>query len=885
MILSNVRLYTWVDVEEVLLRAQQKGDWPEWLVWTRAYWDGLTFGIRPGKREAAIAWLAEVFDPRFDKKTASIVLESVQERPRRLEVLFEETKEGPESPRFIPTLARPAVLWPFREREHPSSLPSDLPPVIAFHSFKGGVGRTIHALALARALAEQKSRVLLVDGDLEAPGLTWLLRTRLPDPLVSFVDFLALVHGDPDPSATNSIELVANRLRTVLLDGIYALPAFRSVTQFTSLEVRPEHLIQGAEDPFILTTILAKLGKSLNAGAVIVDLRAGLSEISAGLLLDPRVYRVLVTTLSGQSMQGTCQLLELLGRLAPSKKEEEPLPALIIAQVPEDYQKQNLLVNPIEQLLTAASPFWESRAGGDEGEPDLPLVTRFDSSLIVLPDAWDEVIKRLSSLVDQIAALIDWLPAISSKDFEAEVLQIDIQEIQHRRRELADFTERLTYAETGDIKEFLTIRPLRHLASDFSTNVPIAVIVGAKGAGKTYTFLQTVRRRTWQTFAQDAGIAEVSIEAFVCPVLKSKNLQEMANKIVQDTRQKTAEMLGLSIPHDTQSILDYLWDSLKEGFHEGQWRERWLNVIAWSAGFEVGKDGAGRRFTDYLCEKKQHVVAVIDGLEDLFQDLSSKESEQTALRALLQDVPEWLEQQPYRPLGLLAFVRQDMVLNAVRQNPAQLMARYEPYALRWSSEEALRLVAWISVKAGAPIRLSIEQLQKMSKPDLVNALVPLWGRKLGHESSREAPSAEWVIPALSDLKGQIQAWDLARFLYKAAEASVNDTYWQNRLLVPKAIRGALRECSGGKIEEIGIENTALKNVFSRLRDLPDDSKQIPFAREQVNLKIEELQTLEDNGVVLREGEEYYMPEIFRLGLGFRLRAGKRPRVLTLVRRA
>jgi hypothetical protein len=355
---------------------------------------------------------------------------------------------------------------------------------------------------------------------------------------------------------------------------------------------------------------------------------------------------------------------------------------------------------------------------------------------------------------------------------------------------------------------------------------------------------------------------------------------------VQETRQKTAETLGLSIPHNIQSILlDYLRDNLKEGLHAGHWRERWLNVIAWSAGFEVGKDGAGRRFADYLHKRKQYVVAVIDGLEDLFQDLSSKESEQTALRALLQDVPEWLEQHPSRPIGLLVFVRPDMVLNAVRQNPAQLIAKYEPYALRWSSEEALRLVTWIAVKAEAPIDLSIEQLQEMSRQDLVNALVPLWGRKLGSERSREARSAEWVILALSDLKGQIQARDLVRFLHSAAQASVKDAYWRDRLLVPTAIRGALPECSREKIEEISIENTALKNVFSRLRGLPEDSKQIPFTREQVGLNTEELQTLEDNGVVLREGEEYYMPEIFRLGLSFRLKSGKRPRVLTLVRQA
>ena len=888
MIPSDVRLYTWVDVEEVFLCAQQEGDWPEWLVWARAYWDSLTLGILLDKQDEALKWLSRKFDPRFDAKQALILLESIQEKPRQLKVLFEETTDKPSRPRFTPRLARPSVLLPHYEPEHPATLASDLPPVVAFHSFKGGVGRTLLTLALAKGLVEQgkRSRVLLVDGDLEAPGLTWLLDKRFPHRPISFVDFLALVHGDPTPTAEDSIELVADRVRDMFLEGIYVLPAFRSVGQFTSLEVKPEHLIQGAEDPFILTTMLAKLGKSLDVRAVILDLRAGLSELSTGLLLDPRVYRVLVTTLSSQSIEGTRYLLELLGKLAPSKQEEEPLPAFIISQVPDDFRKGDLVAPYEERLLEAAKPFLEDAQENDT--PDLPHpVSYFDPNLTVLPDTWDEVMRRLrqSNLIQQISPLIDWLPGLPLDEAE---LQINVEELKQKREQLAQFAKSLIYAEIGDIEDFLSIPPLNHLASDFSAKVPIAVIVGAKGSGKTYTFLQTVRRATWQTFVRDAGIPQPSIAAAVCPVLKSRNLHKKANTIVQETEQKTAKTLGLSSPRDIQSILDHLRDNLKTDLHEGQWRDLWLNVIAWRAGFEVGRNDAGRRFADYLREKRQFVVAVMDGLEDLFQNLTSEKNEQTALRSLLQEVPDWLEQQPSRPIGLLIFACQDLVLNAVRQNSAQLMARYEPYALRWSPEEALRLVAWITIKG--PLELPIEQLQEiqeiqeMSERDLVDKLVPLWGRKLGRPRSREGRSAEWVIAALSDFKGQIQARDLVRFLHEAAQASVGDKYWKDRLLVPQAIRNAVKKCSEKKIEEIGIENKRLGAIFDNLRSLSEDARQIPFTQEQVGLDRQELKTLEENGVVLREGEEYYMPEIFRWGLNFKLKTGVRPRVLTLSRR-
>ncbi len=924
MIPADIRLYTWVDVEEVLIQALKGPDWPDWLVWAQAYWDGLTLGIRPEKEEAAKEWLYAEFDPRFDKEKLVIKLESVNEDDvRELSVSLEITDEEVTSHRFKPSFARSLVIRPFYEQEHPTALSPDLPPVIAFHSFKGGVGRTLHALALAFAMVKKgrtttgyewgasgwgdrpapvnESRILLVDADLEAPGLSWLVSKKLPRPPVSFVDFLALIHSDPDPSASESVNLVANRLKDALVDGIFILPAFRSSNKFNSIDIKPEHLIQGSKDPFILTTMLSTLGKVLNADAVIVDLRAGLSELSSSLLLDPRVYRVLVTTLSGQSIEGTCQLLKILGEHAPSKNDEDPLPALILSQIPLQFKKGDLLDQYYERLLIASNSIRESLEG-DQNDEQLeeitanylksPLISDFDSNLFVLPDEWDEVRTRIhkSDLIEKISEIIDWLPGLPIEVSPAKSQSSDLQEkqssdLQEKRKNLATYSRQLVYAEKGKIDDFLTITPLRNLAFNFSANVPIAVIIGAKGSGKTYTYLQMALRKNWKEFAQNAGSKEASINALICPVLKSKNLEESANQIVYDARCNSSEELGLSNPCDLTDIYDYVRDGLKENLHEGQWRERWLNILAWNLGFEVKKEGAGRKFADYLRSKKQHVVMIIDGLEDLFLQVSSNENEQTAVRALLQDVPEWLEQQPARPIGLLVFVRQDIVLNAITQNYAQLIAKYDTYSLKWSAEEALRLITWIAIKADIlENKISDPELQEMNTSKLTDKLIPLWGRKLGRKNSREARSATWVITALSDLKGQIQARDLVRFLYIASQASIGDTYWFDRLIVPTATRKALSECSKEKLTEIEMENETLKDIFSKLRKL--DDKQVPFTLEQTtNLTLLELKILENNGVVLREDEEYYMPEIFRLGLNFRLKVGAKPRVLTLARRA
>ncbi|NEQ88687.1 MAG: ParA family protein, partial [Moorea sp. SIO2I5] len=302
----------------------------------------------------------------------------------------------------------------------------------------------------------------------------------------------------------------------------------------------------------------------------------------------------------------------------------------------------------------------------------------------------------------------------------------------------------------------------------------------------------------------------------------------------------------------------------------------------------------GRDFHKYIAEKKQKIVAVIDGLEDLFQEFAQNDDQQTALRALLQEVPQWLEQQPFRCLGIIIFVRQDILTASVRQNYGQMKSRYQPYTLKWNEESVLRLVAWVADKAKIPLKLESAALQDMNaalqdmnEAELTEALTPLWGQKLGSDRSRQARSAQFVIAALSDYNGQIQSRDVVRLLNIAAAKSISiddKNYWQDRVLVPKAIRDSLADCSKEKIEEIKLENEPLRTVFNKLRELPKVQKKSPFQLESISLSAEDISLLKQNGVIIADGDDYYISEIFRLGLGFSQNVG-RPKIMALARRA
>jgi MinD-like ATPase involved in chromosome partitioning or flagellar assembly len=881
-------LDTWLDVEDALLQSVEGSNWPSWFVGARAYWDGVLLRVRTGSMSSAKKWLQELFDPRIREPEPNlfcdflIALESSNGKQRTLPVTFEETDESPVEARLAPTFARPAFVQRTAPRLlSPAPFPEGSPVIFAFHSFKGGVGRTVHALALAQTIAESKGSVLLVDADLEAPGITWLLESRLPSPPISFADLLALFHGDPDPSARESIELASTRLQDASLNGLYVLPAFRSTRAFHSLEIRPEHLSQGRPDAFVLSTLLAALGRSLSVDAVVIDLRAGLSELAAGLILDPRINRVFVTTLSGQSLDGTEMVLDLVAKRAPSSSEDHPVPTVILNQVPPDFGASGALTAVEERLLWAVARTIDTDVDA-LGDVALSGPSWFDTGLLTLSRMWDEALAAIqrSQIRETVQPIAGMLPARQPQILAAPT-PADLDAARAKLRETAG---RLIFAEKGEGDDFLPISPLRRLIADHRNQLPIAVVVGAKGAGKTYTYLQAIRRVSWHQFVTDAKETGSSINAKLCPILQPQNVSGDVPALLQQARESVARDLKLGLPLNAFQIQDTVRGWLKQDLHEGEWRERWLDLMAWAIGFRANESGAGREVPDRLAKGGHNVLLMLDGLEDLFQNLAAVEAEQRALRALLQEVPNWLGQQPDRVIGVLIFVRRDMVAGAVRQNSAQLLARYEPYALKWDRLEALRLVAWVGLKSALFPNLTVDKIRQSALDQLTEELVPLWGRKLGADKSREGRSAEWVIAALSDFRGQIQARDIVRFLHLAAQRSAATSQWEDRVLTPTAIRDAVADCSTAKIGEISQENPALSQVFEKLKALASDLKSVPFRRDEAGLTAEELLMLELNGIVVAEEDGYYMPEIFRRGLDFRLPLGKRPKVLALARR-
>ena len=89
-------------------------------------------------------------------------------------------------------------------------------PVVAFHSYKGGVGRTLSLLAFAKAWSEMQGekKLLIIDSDIEAPGLSWL-QGKIDENGFSYLDLLTMLQDSQDIESV--VEFATEQIRNSVI--------------------------------------------------------------------------------------------------------------------------------------------------------------------------------------------------------------------------------------------------------------------------------------------------------------------------------------------------------------------------------------------------------------------------------------------------------------------------------------------------------------------------------------------------------------------------------------------------------------------------------------------------------------------------------------------
>lgn len=903
---------TWLDVARRLAKPDARvAARAIGLTRARVGWFGVLVEASFNVDEEKVAvWLEPLFPGRIRKAPLRLTLEG-PDLTAALPVEFSLVMDGAT---YRPTFGvidgaiefAPAKIPPARARPV---------PIAAALSVKGGTGRTTSAIGLAVHWSGRSGRpILLVDADLEAPGISYLFRAEAGEAKISLEDVIALAHSEDDPEAPRTIEYAAERLRDHLLKrNVIVLPLRRDLDELASSAIRPEHL-STPEHPYVLADILSQIASRLDCAGVVVDVRAGLVPIGVNLAMDPDVSPLIVTTLSDQALKATGAFVRFISRELRNAGAEPKRPLIIVNRVPTLFRQTGIdlrLLEPlVSDLLASLVPDQGGELSASQGI--------FDESVGLEPYAQLEISELpemqvssadWSSFLDQLNSSGFALSAASSFDLwiDGELGQLietannpsfsgnPIRDVADRRGLLATFANNLISAENikGAVGKPLVTRPLAALTQRFQSEAPIAISEGAKGTGKTLAARYFIAQRTWQAVVSELVGKRGAASALILPVCASIQSSAAYQLEVDLARQQVSEALGLSDPQKASDTTAWLGEQLADVRSERAWVSIWLDVIAWAAGFQPNEAGAGEGFLNLLRDQGQTVVALLEGLEELYTS-SDEPGVAPAMRAALVSLPQRLRSEMRRPLGLVLFARRDTVDSAIVQNLDQYRREYAPFALTWTDDDVLELAAWMATKAGALGPLWNPDFGQLSQEQKERELEALWGRKLGPDDTprrrtREAYTATWIIAVLSDLQGRLVPRDLIRLLANAAEVSITQeeraTYGE-RLLVPRALKDAVAPTSEDKVTDTEEEIKELGPIFAKFRKQAE-TLSVPLdqsAIDQLELTPQEVDTLKRHGIVFGENAPYEVPELFRRGLRLK-HAGARRSVVNLFRRA
>lgn len=164
------------------------------------------------------------------------------------------------------------------------------PPTISFYSCKGGVGRSTAIAICAAGLAARGHDVLVVDLDIEAPGLGSLLVKAEDSPEYGAIDFLVEdnLSGVDANFVRNCISPAS--LIVGLPGSVDVLPAIgrRSLDYPHNLIAKLGRALLDDDGQPLVDQVRALISAAVATrayGAIFVDVRSGLSESSAAALL------------------------------------------------------------------------------------------------------------------------------------------------------------------------------------------------------------------------------------------------------------------------------------------------------------------------------------------------------------------------------------------------------------------------------------------------------------------------------------------------------------------------------------------------------------------------------------------------------------------------
>lgn len=701
--------------------------------------------------------------------------------------------------------------------------------VVTFYSFKGGVGRSTALAFVANILAVQGYRIVMIDFDLEAPGLSFAHPVDVPEATTyGVLDYVHQRYLTPE----ENIPAIDECIRQISISArgeLYLIPAGAYDEDYIHrlADLNIHSLYQSKANP--IHQLLEDVKKSLKPDIILIDARTGFTDMGAVALFDQADLGIICFSPTKQSYAG----LEWVVKAASKQRKYNGIPDLRFLLTPmppvASIQQQEWLGQAADWI----TKYWDIPPGVTVDE--LYYYVPYNSNIMTLESLFENV---PTAILDSYLPVADVISASLPEQNPIIFANADVKISEDRKEILDELRFRSPTAQEVDVTEIPTIF---QRTGDFPKFLQDRtwLVRGAKGAGKTLLFRLFIEQpdtarilakpyEDLQNVGFVSGHGPLNLHRTFLTSGSLEDYEKLAGR--QNWAQFWPHYLLFRLAAERKDLQPLFSDPflLHVCKHEDVSHKE---ILAWLVS-RIGMSFSSSRVHDelhgineWLKGQNQKIWILYDELDTGFGRTGFEEEydrRRSALGALLE---WWLEVGPglsnFSPKILL---REDIWAGLNFTNKTYYTTR--TVLLRWEEEDLWRLVLRQILNTSpklvrlieqqASIELELSRLDTLQLGILRKSLFPLWSERMGR--TNKAYTYNWVRKRIGDYRENRFPRSLIMLLQEAVEKEkmAYDRNPYEVVLRPRSLIETLPGVSKQRVDEVCDEYPEFEAYLKKL---------------------------------------------------------------------
>ncbi|MCC5615070.1 AAA family ATPase [Nostoc sp. CHAB 5836] len=724
---------------------------------------------------------------------------------------------------------------PQNQPQLPQREPS-LPRTVTFYSFKGGVGRTTALTHVASILAMRGLKVIAVDLDLEAPGLSTAFNLK-PQPKYGIVDYFyerSYLPEDVEPSI--SIAEIFGEVKISNATGrLFVVPAGYLNLDYVSKvdDLHATTIIDG--DQSLWSVFKREIYEQLKPDIILIDSRTGINQWGALSLIQAADEAIVFLFPNEQNKQGIELLIQSLQWVKNLSINFVFSPVPDVTEIGLSKVKQ-IWYSLLNRLNMVTNENYET----DEDEPDLDNSQTPIEKLLVVPyllpialadsypvQGMQDYYTKIANLIDEKTDELKRSNVLNTIDHRWNI----IQSLQFPEVNAADPRQdlNLLFQRTTDFERFL----------DDTT----CLIRGRKGTGKTALYWLFLKHKS---VAQKLAHGRLDNTVFLSAHGRFQESRPTRDEfqIIHETLQQNrgtweafwrAYLLLRShqenlfnFPKGKKSAKYSELRKIINNFPQERWQSESTQVLLeLSTNSElrlIVKDAIDILLNEEAKNNSRKLWFLYDDLDEDFPEVGG--IRQQALTGLFQLVQS-CDANRLTEIRFKIFLREDIWNRLSFDNKSHFTGR--DIILQWTRIDFLRLALRQAIQSEdfknlvdriSPV--AFESIDQATEEAIDKALELLWGsRRRGGNRAKNV--SRWVYERLTDSSSTTFPRSLSILLKGAKEQELSykgqssSKFRTDRLLQGKSLEFGLKKASEKRCEEIKEEYPDLTKFFDSLK--------------------------------------------------------------------